>query len=231
MKHRSIHATAIALCLLAVPLLSVSAQVAEEVTSEWVQGQTRIASYVDMPLQHITDRMLGAMRRRFSEEATRSIVRRVRERVPGVVLRTTFLVGHPGETEEEFAQTLSLVQEIKFDSAYTFVYSSRPQTKAADMQDHLDKATKSERLARLNIVVKSNMKEKNSSCDGQTVQVLVDSVSKRANGEVGGRTRTAKTVNFLGDANDIGKYVNVKIDKVKVHTLFGVKKGGEVGNV
>lgn len=189
-----------------------------------------LCEHIHLPVQSGSNSVLKRMNRRYTREHYIDVIKRLRARVPNIAVTTDIIVGFPGETEEEFAQTLSLVEEVKFDSAYTFVYSSRPQTKAADMQDHLDKATKSSRLARLNSVVKSNMREKNSVYDGQIVQVLVERVSKRANGEVGGRTRTAKTVNFFGDASDIGKYVDVRIDKVKVHTLFGVKIGGEIDN-
>ena len=182
-----------------------------------------LCEHIHLPVQSGSNDVLERMNRRYTREQYISLVQRLRARVPSIAITTDIIVGFPGETEEEFEQTLLLAKQIGFDSAYTFVYSRRPGTVAADMPDFVDKDTKSERLARLNNVIKASMKEKNSIYSGQIVQVLVDNESKRKGGEVGGRTRTAKTVNFYGDVSDVGKMVNVRIDKVKVHTLFGTK--------
>ncbi|MBT3319556.1 MAG: tRNA (N6-isopentenyl adenosine(37)-C2)-methylthiotransferase MiaB [Clostridia bacterium] len=187
-----------------------------------------LCEHIHLPVQSGSNSVLTRMNRRYTREHYIGLTEQLRARVPNISITTDIIVGFPGETEEEFSQTMDLAEQIGFDSAYTFVYSSRPGTAAADMSDHLDQDTKSERLARLNVVIKSSMRDKNSLYDGQIVKVLVDGARKRTDGEVGGRTRTAKTVNFLGETSDIGKIVNVRINKVKVHTLYGEKIGEEM---
>jgi tRNA-2-methylthio-N6-dimethylallyladenosine synthase len=179
-----------------------------------------LCEHIHLPVQSGSDTVLERMRRRYTRAHYLDLVAQLRQCVPDIAI----IVGFPGETEAEFEQTMSLVDTVKFDAAYTFAYSSRRLTKAADMPGHLDKQTKAGRLARLNSMVAAHVREKNEAYLGKTVEVLVDSASKRKPGEISGRTRSAKTVNFHGDAQEMGCLVNVTIDKVMVHTLRGKRE-------
>lgn len=180
-----------------------------------------LCEHIHLPVQSGSSRILKLMNRRYTREHYLSLIERLKQRVPDIAITTDIIVGFPGETEEDFQETLSLAEQVGYDAAYTFAYSSRPLTKAAEMTDHLNNEIKAERLARLNSVIKKSVAENNYAYLGKTVEVLVDSQSKREGGDVGGRTRSAKTVNFTGTQDDIGKLIKVKIDKVKVHTLHG----------
>ena len=180
-----------------------------------------LCEHIHLPVQSGSDAVLERMNRRYTRAQYIELIMRLRQRVPDIAITTDIIVGFPGETEAEFEQTMSLVDAIKFDAAYTFAYSSRRLTKAAGMPGQLDKQTKAGRLARLNSLVAGYVREKNEAYLGRTVEVLVDSESKRTPGEVSGRTRSAKTVNFQGGAQNIGTLIQVKIDKIMVHTLRG----------
>ena len=182
-----------------------------------------LCEHVHLPVQSGSSRILQLMNRRYTREHYLNLIARLKARVPDIAVTTDIIVGFPGETEEDFAQTLSLVDAVGYDAAYTFAYSKRSGTKAAEMEGHLDKKIVSERLARLNALVKQSMADRNSGYLGRTVEVLAETPDKRGRNEISGKTRTSKTVSFEGGLNDIGKYVNVKIDKVMAHTLRGVR--------
>ena len=184
-----------------------------------------LCEHIHLPVQSGSDAVLSRMNRRYTRAHYLDLIRRLRGRVPDIAVTTDIIVGFPGETKDEFEQTMSLVDEVQFDAAYTFAYSSRRLTKAAKMSGHLDKPTKADRLARLNTKIKNHMKDKNAVYLGQTVSVLADSVSKRTDDEISGRTRSAKMVTFKGSPDEIGSFVDVKIDRVMVHTLRGVRTG------
>ena len=182
-----------------------------------------LCEHVHLPVQSGSSRILELMNRRYTREHYLSLIARLKAHVPDIAITTDIIVGFPGETEEDFEQTLSLVETVGYDAAYTFAYSKRTGTKAADMDGHLDKKTVSERLARLNALVKQSMANKNSAYLGKTVEVLAETPDKRGRDEISGKTRTSKTVSFSGGSDDIGQYVHVKIDKVMAHTLRGVR--------
>lgn len=182
-----------------------------------------LCEHIHLPVQSGSSRVLKLMNRKYTREHYLGLIERLKARVPDLAVTTDIIVGFPGETEQDFEDTLSLVKQVGFDAAYTFAYSKRTGTKAADMENHLDKQTMSERLARLNTLVKESMRERNSAYLGRTVQVLAESPGKRGRSEISGRTRTSKTVSFEGSQEDIGRYVMVKIDKVMAHTLRGVR--------
>ena len=180
-----------------------------------------LCEHVHLPVQSGSNAILHAMNRRYTREHYLNLLGRLKQRVPSLAVTTDIIVGFPGESEEDFAQTLSLVEEAQFDAAYTFAYSPRAMTKAASLPDQISKEVKSERLERLNALVKQIMQSRNSAYLGRTVQVLIDGTSRRSSNEVQGRTREAKTVNMSGCKDDIGKLIDVKIDKVMTHTLRG----------
>ena len=180
-----------------------------------------LCEHIHLPVQSGSSRILKSMNRGYTREHYLSLIKRLKERVPDLAVTTDIIVGFPGETETDFEETLSLVSEVGYDAAYTFAYSKRALTKAAEMPGHIDKQTVSQRLARLNALVSESMRQRNSAYLGCTVEVLGESEGKRGRNEISGRTRTSKTVNFEGSPEDIGKYVTVKIDKVMAHTLRG----------
>jgi tRNA-2-methylthio-N6-dimethylallyladenosine synthase len=182
-----------------------------------------LCEHIHLPVQSGSNRVLQLMNRRYTREHYLSLIERLKAQVPDLAVTTDIIVGFPGETEQDFEDTLSLVKEVGYDAAYTFAYSKRTGTKAADMENHLDKQTVSERLARLNALVKESMRERNSAYLGRTVEVLAESPGKRGRNEISGRTRTSKTVSFEGTQEDVGNYVTVKIDKVMAHTLHGIR--------
>ncbi len=183
-----------------------------------------LCEHIHLPVQSGSNRVLEAMNRSYTIEHYLSLIEKLRKRVPDIAVTTDIIVGFPGETHGEFEETVELAKKVGYDAAYTFVYSKRRLTKAADMSGHIDAKTKAARLAALNKVISQSVVEKNKDYMDKTVEVLVDDVSKRGDGEVTGRTRTAKTVNFSGSEDDIGKLISVKIDKVKVHTLHADRK-------
>ena len=179
-----------------------------------------LCEHIHLPVQSGSNRILELMNRRYTAEKYLSLIEKLRKRVPQIAVTTDIIVGFPGETQEDFEDTVQLARDVCFDAAYTFAYSSRRLTKAALMDGHLDSKTKSQRLSVLNKVISECMAQNNKAYKGKIVEVLVDDISKRGSGEVTGRTRTAKTVNFAGTEDDVGELITVKIDKVKVHTLY-----------
>ncbi len=137
------------------------------------------------------------------------------------VITTDIIVGFPGETEEDFADTLSLIKEVEYDSAFTFLYSKRKGTPADLMLDQVSESVKKERFNRLVEAVNEICAKKNKEYDGKTVEVLVEGISKSDEAKLTGRTRTGKLVNFNGDKASIGNLVNVKITKAQSFSLIG----------
>jgi len=180
-----------------------------------------LCEHIHLPVQSGSDDVLKRMNRRYTRAHYLELIDKLRARVPDIAITTDIIVGFPGETEKDFEDTLSLVSEVQFDAAFTFAYSKRKLTKAADMPEQIDKAVKSERLARLNALVTELQRNSISAYRGRDVEVLTEGISERNPSMVIGRTRTAKTVHFPGDASDIGRLINVHIDEVLAHTLRG----------
>lgn len=180
-----------------------------------------LCEHIHLPVQSGSSRILTAMNRRYTREHYLELVHKLRARVPQIAITTDIIVGFPGETEADFEETLSLVREVCFDAAYTFAYSKRALTKAAELPDQLSRTEKSERLARLNALVLECVKENNARYIEKTVDVLAENQSRMDECEISGRTRTAKTVSFRGCADEIGTYIEVDIDRVSNHTLHG----------
>ncbi len=180
-----------------------------------------LCEHIHLPMQSGSSRILDAMNRRYTREHYLSLIDKLRARVPDIAITTDFIAGFPGETEEEFQETLSLAREVRFDAAYTFAYSKRPLTKAAAMPGQLSRAEKSERLSRLNALILQCVKESGQRYIGKTVEVLAESKSRLNGAEISGRTRTAKMVSFEGTPEDIGQYRQVRIDRASNHTLHG----------
>jgi tRNA-2-methylthio-N6-dimethylallyladenosine synthase len=164
-----------------------------------------------LPVQSGSSEILKRMSRKYSREHFLDLVRRIREAIPNVVLTTDIIVGFPGETEEQFEETLSLVREVKFASAFTFIYSPREGTPAAEMEDNVPYEVKQKRLERLNALIAELSLESNLQLKGQTVEVLVEGVSKNNPNVLSGRTRSNKLIHFEGPQEWIGQFVKVKV--------------------
>lgn len=199
----------------------------KDLTDELIGCYGRLKSlceHIHLPVQSGSNIILEAMNRRYSREHYIELIAKLRECVPQIAVTTDFIVGFPGETEEDFCDTIDLVKEVRFDAAYTFAYSKRSGTSAAQMPGQLDRNIKSERLKRLNATVSECMQEKNEAYLGRKVEVLAENRSRRSENELCGRTRTAKTVTFAGTPDELGKYIELKIEGVKTHTLFGMRE-------
>jgi tRNA-2-methylthio-N6-dimethylallyladenosine synthase len=179
-----------------------------------------VCEQVHLPLQSGSSAVLKRMRRTYTRERYLALVEKLRDAVPDLALGTDIIVGFPGETEQDFAETLAVVDEVGFDSAYTFVYSPRAGTEAAAMADQVSDELKHERIARLVEVVQRKARERNEARVGRVEEVLVEGASRTDGARLRGRTRRNTTVNFLGDAQP-GELVAVEIDGATSTTLSG----------
>jgi tRNA-2-methylthio-N6-dimethylallyladenosine synthase len=181
-----------------------------------------LVEHIHLPVQSGSSEVLKLMARKYTRERYLELVSKIKKAIPDVVLTTDIIVGFPGETDEQFEETLSLVKEVEFDSAFTFIYSPREGTPAAKMKDDVPMEVKKERLARLNQLQNEISRRKNEELRGQVVEVLVEGESKKNPNVLSGRTRTNKLVNFVGPKHLIGKFAYVRIDEPQTWTLKGV---------
>ena len=177
-----------------------------------------------LPVQSGSDRILQEMNRHYTREHYLERVRALRSAIPNVGLTTDIIAGFPGETDAEFEDTLSLVEQVRYDSAYTFIYSPRQGTRAAAMENQVDEAIKHERLSRLIALQEGITKEQLTGCIGRTEDVLVEGASRRQAGFVSGRTGRGIMVNFEGNEEWIGQIVPVQITGSGTNTLRGIRK-------
>lgn len=181
----------------------------------------KLCEQIHLPVQSGSSRILKNMNRHYDREAYINLVKRIKEKIPGVGLSTDIIIGFPGEREEDFLDTLSLIKEVEFDSAFTFIYSKRRGTPAFELQEQIDDSVKHERFNRLVDVVNLCSIKKNKEYQGKIVEVLVEGFSKNDENRLMGRTRTGKLVNFTGRKEAIGNLVNVKITKANSFSLNG----------
>jgi tRNA-2-methylthio-N6-dimethylallyladenosine synthase len=161
------------------------------------------------------------MKRAYTRRRYLDKVEMVREAIPDVAITTDIIVGFPGETEEDFEETLSLVEEARYDQAYTFQYSPRPMTEAASFDEHLPKEVVQERFERLVELQNAISLEHNKATIGRTEQALVEGPSKKDASRLTGRTRTNKVVHFDSDGAEAGSFRNVRITGARTHHLEG----------
>ena len=181
----------------------------------------KIARSLHLPLQSGSTRVLKMMNRGYSKEQYIALANKIKERIPGVALTADIIVGFPGETEEDFLDTLDVVRQIQFENSFMFMYSIRRGTKAATMDNQIDPEVKKERLQRLIEVQNQCSLAESESYKGKTVRVLVEGESKKNKEVLTGRTSTNKIVLFKGDKTLEGTFVNVKINDCKTWTLYG----------
>lgn len=180
-----------------------------------------IMPYIHLPLQSGDDEILRRMGRRYTSADYRHLFDEIHAKIPNVSISTDIIVGFPNESDEAFEHTMEMVRYAKFDNAFTFIYSPRPGTPAANMEDPVDESLKKERLLRLNKEWNDLALEKNRQYEGRIVEVLVDGPSKRNPDHYAGYTDTFKLVNFSARHAQAGDLVRVRIDKAKTFSMDG----------
>lgn len=181
----------------------------------------KLCPHLHLPIQSGSNKVLKEMNRKYTREDIIEKIDKLKKVNPDVALSTDIIVGFPGETEEDFLETLDLVKQIEFHSAYTFLYSIREDTIAAKMENQIDYKIKHDRFERLTDVLNQIALKDNKKLLGEVVEVLVEGRSKNNPNVLTGRTDKFKLVHFKGDENLIGKLVNIKIENVKTFTLEG----------
>lgn len=182
----------------------------------------KVCEQIHLPVQSGSDTMLKAMNRHYDRATYLNLVNKIKEEIPGCSITTDIIVGFPGESEEDIQDTIDLVKEVKYDSAFTFIYSRRNHTPADKMENQIPEEIKHERFNRLVEAVNENVIRGNKFYEGKTVEVLVEGPSKTDETKLMGRTRNGRLVNFsCEDKNLIGKLVNVKINRAQPFSLIG----------
>ncbi len=188
---------------------------------ETIGSLTKVCEHVHLPVQSGSTEVLAAMNRSYTREQYVALAGRIREGIPGVALTTDIIVGFPGETDEQFRETVSLMNEIRFDSAFMFHYSVREGTRAAEFADDVPKEVKIARLETIIDLQKRVTSDVNAALIGSNAEVLVEGPSHRNEDLLFGRSRTGKAVVFPGDAGLAGRVVNVEIRSTSAWTLHG----------
>ena len=196
----------------------------KEMTRRLIEAYGRIpklVSQLHLPVQSGSDRVLAAMKRGYTALEYKSIVRRLRAIRPQLSLSSDFIVGFPGETDGDFAQTMQLVDEVGFDGSFSFLYSPRPGTPAADFPDRVPPPTAQARLARLQSAIDADYRAASTRMLGSVERVLVTGHAVRSTDELAARTENNRVVNFSGDTGLIGRYADVRITAAQSHSLRG----------
>jgi len=181
----------------------------------------QLVSHLHLPVQHGSDRILMAMKRGYTAMEYKSTVRKLRAVRPELSLSTDFIVGFPGETEEDFAKLVKLIEEVGFDNSFSFIYSPRPGTPAANLPDDTPHEVKLQRLQKVQALIEANMRRISASRVGTVQRVLVEGPSRRDPQELMGRTECNRVVNFAAPARLIGQMVDVRITQAYPHSLRG----------
>ncbi len=182
-----------------------------------------IAKHFHLPMQSGSDAVLKKMNRRYDTEKYYGIVEYIREKMPDCVITSDIIVGFPSETEEDFEGTLNMLKKVKFDMLYSFIYSPRKGTPAAEMDEQIPREIQNARFDRLLALQNEIALEKNKPMIDKTVRVLCDGESKTNSDVYSGRTEGNKIVFFEGKPSDIGKFVSVKIERAEAFALYGKK--------
>ena len=185
-----------------------------------IRDNPNVLPYIHLPVQSGSNRILKLMGRKYTRESYLELVHKLKMNIPNICLTTDIIVGFPNETDEDFNDTLSIVKECEYDSAYTFIYSPRVGTPASKMEDNISLEIKEKRLQELNDLVNYYSRKSNEKLENKVVSVLLDSKSEKE-GMLSGYTTTNKLVNMKADISLLGKIVNVKITSVKTWSLDG----------
>ena len=181
----------------------------------------KLASYLHLPVQHGSDRVLAAMKRGHTILEYKQKIRKLREARPGISLSSDFIIGFPGETDKDFEALMNLVADVGFDQSFSFIYSARPGTPAASLADDTPMDVKKQRLQILQARINQQALEISQAMVGTTQRVLVERISKKADSQLAGRTENNRWVNFDADASLIGEFVDVLITEALPNSLRG----------
>ena len=181
----------------------------------------KLCEQIHLPVQSGSNSILKKMNRHYTREYYLDLVKKIKEEIPGVTLTTDIIVGFPGETEEDFQETLELVKEVGYSSAFTFIYSRRNNTPADMMLNQVSEEDKHHRFNRLIAAVNERVIAQNKAEEGNILEVLVEGNSKNDAEKLTGRTRTGRLVNFTGENVNVGELVNVKITRAQNFSLIG----------
>ncbi|VWX58164.1 isopentenyl-adenosine A37 tRNA methylthiolase [Burkholderiales bacterium 8X] len=195
-----------------------------EFTPRLIEAYERVpqlVSHLHLPVQHGSDRILMAMKRGYTALEYKSTVRKLRAIRPQLALSSDFIVGFPGETDDDFSKTMKLIDELAFDASFSFIFSPRPGTPAAALQDETPHAVKLARLQQLQAVIDDNVKRFGEARVGTRQKVLVEGPSRKDPRELMGRTECNRVVNFAGDARLVGQMVELDITRSFAYTLRG----------
>jgi tRNA-2-methylthio-N6-dimethylallyladenosine synthase len=181
----------------------------------------KLASHLHLPVQHGSDKILMAMKRGYTAMEYKSTVRKLRAIRPDMAFSSDFIVGFPGETEDDFAKLMKLIDDVGFDNSFSFIFSPRPGTPAANLHDDTPHEVKLRRLQHLQGVINGNIARISASRIGTLQSILVEGASKRDAGELMGRTECNRVVNFAGQSRLVGQMVKVRITETRSYTLRG----------
>lgn len=181
----------------------------------------QLVSHLHLPVQHGSDRILMAMKRGYTAMEYKSTVRKLRAVRPELALSSDFIVGFPGETDEDFGRMTKLVEDLGFDNSFSFIFSPRPGTPAANLHDDTPYEVKLRRLQQLQAVIEANVRRVSESLVGSVQRILVEGPSRKDPGELAGRTDCNRMVNFRGHARLVGQMVDVQITQAYAHSLRG----------
>ncbi len=180
-----------------------------------------LCPHIHLPVQSGSTRILRRMGRGYSREAYLDKVAALRDAVPGMAITTDFIVGYPGETERDFEETIDLLEQVRFDASFSFIFSPRPGTPAARLPDPIPRAEGTRRLIHLQAIQRTISTENNQQQVGTETTVLVDGTSRQGTGDVTGRTPENRTVNLAGSRELIGRFIRVRVTGASVNSLRG----------
>ena len=181
----------------------------------------KLAGHLHLPVQSGSDRVLAAMKRGYTVLEYKSVVRRLRAARPDIAIASDFIVGFPGETEADFEATMRLIDEVAYDASFSFIFSPRPGTPAAEMADNTPQEVKLARLHRLQARINELEQQYSRAMVGTVQRVVVENLSRKNAAELAGRTDNNRIVNFAGSPGMLGRFVEVRITAVSGHTLRG----------
>jgi tRNA-2-methylthio-N6-dimethylallyladenosine synthase len=181
----------------------------------------QLANHLHLPVQSGSDRILAAMKRGYTVLEYKAKIRKLRKVRPDISLSSDFIVGFPGESDQDFEETMNLIHEVGFDLSYSFIYSPRPGTPASQLPDDISMDTKKRRLSILQDRIKQNAYRISKSMVGSIQSVLVDRVSSRKMGQLSGKTDNNRFVTFQGDPELIGHLAHIKVIEAQTYTLTG----------
>lgn len=181
----------------------------------------QLANHLHLPVQSGSDRILGMMKRGYTRDYYLERINKIKKARPGIALSSDFIIGFPTETDQDFMDTMDLIAEVNFDLSFSFIYSPRPGTPAANLKDNIEMDTKKERLAILQNRLSLQAKQFSQNMVGNIEPVLVTGIAKKHENEISGRTENNRVVNFAGSTDLIGKIVKIKINESLPNSLRG----------